>query len=305
MFEQLAQDSTSGASATMRAAALEMARMAETSKAPDPGEFWEELTAACTELISVKREMAPVINFAGEVLSSTQRVILSGLGTEALRGTVAMASERAIERSEMATESVGRKGCGLVEDGVTVATLSTSECVLEVLKQARESGRKFRVLLSESRPALEGVEQARRMAALGIEVVLVVDAALPHRISESGLVLVGADSVTSKEIVCKIGAYPLALAAREYDVPMVAVAPLDRFIPEALAVSQSRLADPNQILSDAPAHLTVENGYFEPVPLDFVRSVVTEKGIFDREEVEEQLRIRPVAPALLQILFPR
>ena len=40
MFEQLALDSISGASAIMRAAAIEMAGMAEASKAADPGEFW-------------------------------------------------------------------------------------------------------------------------------------------------------------------------------------------------------------------------------------------------------------------------
>ncbi len=305
MFEQLALDSTSGASAIMRAAALEMAEMAEASRATDPGEFWEELTTACADLASAKREMAPVINLAGEILSATQRVVLSGLGMEALRGTVAMACERAIERSEMATERVGREGCELVEDGVTIATLSTSECVLAVLRQAHESGRDFRVLMSESRPILEGVAQARLISALGIDVVLVVDAALPHRVFECGLVLIGADSVTSKEIVGKTGAYPLALAAREHDVPMVAAAPLDRFIPEALAGSRNRLADPNQILSDPPAGLTVENGYFETVPLDLVRSVITEKGILGRTEIEERLRSCPVAPALLQILFPR
>ncbi len=305
MFEQLALDSTSGASAIVRAAALEMAGMAETSKAPDPGEFWEELTTACSELVNAKREMAPVINLAGEILSATQRVVLSGLGIEALRGTVAMACERVFELSEMATERVGRNGCELVEEGVTIATLSTSECVLAVLRQAHGAGRKFRVLMSESRPVMEGVAQARLISALGIEVVLVVDAALPRRISECGLVLIGADSVTSKEIVCKTGVYPLALAAREYDVPMVAAGPLDRFIPEALAVSRNRLADPSRILSDPPAHLTVENSYFEAVPLNLVRSVITEKGILDRTEIEERLRSRPVAPALLQILFPR
>ncbi len=305
MFEQLALDSTSGASAIMRAAALEMAGMAEASKAADPGEFWEELTTACTELANAQREMAPVINLAGEILSATQRVVLSGLSIEALRGMVAMACERAIERSEMATERIGRKGCEIVTNDVTIVTLSTSECVLAVLRQARETGRNFRVLMSESRPVLEGVTQARRISALGIEVVLVVDAALPRRISECGLVLIGADSVTSKEIVCKTGAYPLALAAREHDVPMVVAAPMDRFIPEALAGNRNRLADPSQILSDPPAHLTVENGYLEAVPLDLVRSVITEKGILDRTEIEEQLRRRPVAPALLQILFPR
>jgi hypothetical protein len=51
--------------------------------------------------------------------------------------------------------------------------------------------------------------------------------------------------------------------------------------------------------------VTVENRYFERIPLSLVEGIVTEEGILDAEEVSARIMSRPVAPALLEILFPR
>lgn len=305
MFESIANDSTSSASVLTRLAARELAEMAEASDATDPGEFWEELHAACMELVGAKREMASIINLVSQVLSSAERSVLSGVSPDTARRIVYMECNRIWESSETLLEELGLEGAGLVPAGGTVATVSTSESVRAVLAAAVRGGTECRVLVSESRPSNEGVEFGTSLPAWGIPVTLVVDAALPRLVERCQLVLVGADAVSESDFVNKAGTYPLALAAKEAGVPVYVTALLDKIIAEGARGSTDRVWDPSEVLSSPPPGVTVENRYFERIPLSLVEGIVTEEGILSTDEIATKIAARPVAPALLEILFPR
>ena len=305
MFEGIANDSTSSASVLTKLAARELAEMAEASKSTDPGAFWEELHQACRELVAAKREMASIINLVSRVLSATERSVLSGVSSDTARHAVAMECNRIWESAETELEELGLEGAGLVPSGGTVATVSTSESVRAVLAAAVKKGTECRVLLSESRPSAEGVEFGTSLPAWGIPVSLVVDAALPGLVSRCGLVLVGADAVSENDFVNKVGTYPLVLAAREAGVPVYVAALLDKFIPEGARGRPDRVWDPDEVLRTPPPGVTVENRYFERVPLSMVEGIITQDGIVDPGEAASRIAARPVAPALLEILFPR
>ncbi len=305
MFEEIANDATSGASAVTRFAAKRLSELAESSAAEDPGAFWDELLDASRELVAAKREMASIVNLVGRVLAATERIILSGLSPDAARQAVILETSKTWEFGEMLLDDLGGEGARLVPEGGTVATLSASESVRAILVAATADGRQFDVLLSESRPHLEGTTFARALREVGIRSTLVVDAALPRLVRDAGLVLVGADSVSEDEFVNKVGTFPLALAAREAGVPLYVAALGDKFLPRGLRGSPDRARDPDEVLKGAPPGVTPENRYFEAVPLDLVRGIVTECGILKPPEAAEKLVARPVAPALLEILFTR
>ncbi len=105
MFEDLARDNRSGATALTRAAAERLLALAASSKAGDPGTFWDELTEACRELVGAQREMASIVNLAGRVLSAAERVVLSGLSPEVARQAVHVECTRAIECASEALAS--------------------------------------------------------------------------------------------------------------------------------------------------------------------------------------------------------
>ncbi len=301
MFEEIANDTRRGASVLTRLAAHELARMAESSEARDSGAFWDELIAACGELVLAQREMASILNLAGRVLRSAERAVLSGLSHEVVRHAVLIECKLAVEMTDSSLECLGKEGADLVPDDGTVATLSASESVRAVLAEAAGRGKAFNVIVSESRPGGEGVEFAKSLASLNVPSILVADAALPEHVGRSSLVLVGADSVSEADFVNKIGTLPLALAARERDVPLYVATLLNKLIPSALRGEPDRLRDPAEILEDRPTGVAVENRYFEIVPSDLVRGFVTEEGIL----VPAKLALRPTAPALLTLLFPR
>jgi len=304
-FEDLARDHRSGATALTRAAAERLLELAASSTAGDPGTFWNELTAACRELVGAQREMASIVNLAGRVLAAAERVVLSGLSPEVARQAVHVECTRAIECASESLASLAGHGAALVEDGAVVATVSASETVLAVLGAAVDAGRVPRVIVSESRPAREGVSLAAALRERGIASTVVADAALPGLVGRASIVLVGADGVSESDFVNKIGTYPLALAAREAEVPFYVAASLDRFISSALRGRTDRLRDGAEILASPPPGVSVENRTFEAVPLSLTTGVVTEEGVKEPAEVAPVIAGRAVPPALLSILSTR
>src|SRR5437667_215715 len=103
-----------------------------------------------------------------------------------------------------------------------IATISHSGTVREALLHAQRSGLGPRTLVGESRPLLEGRTLATELAAADIPVWLVVDAALPLLLSQAHMVWIGADALTDRGVLNKVGSLALALAAREYSVPLYA-----------------------------------------------------------------------------------
>jgi len=286
-------------------AARELADMVEASEAQNPGEFWEELHSACRELVAAKREMASIINLVSGVLSAAERLVLSGVSSEAARRVVYLECSRAWDSKETQLEELGLEGAGLIPAGGSVATISTSESVRAVLAAAVRSGTECRVFVSESRPSNEGVEFATSLPAWGIPVTVVVDAALPGMVKRCQLVLVGADAVSENDFVNKVGSYPLALAAREAGVPVYVAALTDKLIPSGARGTPERLWEPGEVLERAHSGVSVENRYFECVPLSLVEGVITEGGMLSAEDIPAQIASRPISPSLLEILFPR
>src|SRR5207249_77534 len=91
--------------------------------------------------------------------------------------------------------------------GGWIATLSASGAVRDALLEAHRAGRGPRVLVAESRPRREGRALAAALAAAGIPVWLVVDAALPLVLSQARMVWLGADAITERGVINKVGSF--------------------------------------------------------------------------------------------------
>ncbi|MFQ5341498.1 MAG: translation initiation factor eIF-2B, partial [Anaerolineae bacterium] len=190
----------------------------------------------------------------------------------------------------------------LIRDGATIMTISSSSMVFAALQHAHDAHKHIRVICLESRPQREGVDFARRLAGIGIDVTLVVDAAMAHFMQDVNLVIFGADTVSPRGLVNKIGTYALALAADAHGVPAYSLAGTEKFLPASLLGRfEIEQQDPREILNEpAPAHLDAINLYFDLTPLDFVAGIVTEEGVLTPANVEEMLTGIEVHPALLR-----
>jgi len=99
--------------------------------------------------------------------------------------------------------------------------------LVAVARWCREMNKKIQIYATETRPYLQGTRLTSwEVRQAGFEVALVPDAAIGQLMAkdEVDAVLVGSDRCAQNgDIVNKVGTYPLALMAREYEIPFYAL----------------------------------------------------------------------------------
>ena len=211
------------------------------------------------------RSMASLYNVA-RLFMEAYRAGGPGAAAEAMRMFLDYRSRSSDRIAQVAQEILG--------SGSAVATISYSSNVERILESAGDA--LVRVYVAESRPGGEGVTLARSLRSRGISAVVVPDAAVHTVLGEVDMVLVGADTVTLEPcLVNKVGTLPLALAAREARVPVVAVFEAYKIHPEAVCGDVELVRRP---YPDAPYGIP-EVPIFDRVPGRLVSLQVTEYGI--------------------------
>lgn len=163
---------------------------------------------------------------------------------------------------------------------------------LGVVQALHERGVLDHVYVDETRPLLQGARLTTwELAQQGITHTLVADAAGPSVIARGlvNAVVVGADRIAAnRDVVNKIGTYPLALAARRAGIPFVVAAPestIDAATPTGADV-------PIEVRDDvevtqiggrqiAPDETIALNYAFDVTPADLVTAIVTEERVLE------------------------
>jgi methylthioribose-1-phosphate isomerase len=213
-----------------------------------------------------------------------------------------------LDEDVAANRSIGERGADLLNDllaGTSAATqairvhthcntgslatveLGTALGVLRVLHQRRQLGR---VYVDETRPLLQGSRlTAWELDRLGIDYRVVVDGAGPTVIARGlvDAVVVGADRVAAnRDVVNKVGTYPLALACARAGIPFVVAAPestIDEATPTGSGVEIEARADAEVLewsgVRLAPAGARALNLAFDVTPADLVTAIVTQDRV--------------------------
>lgn len=279
----LRDDVVSGASELARGAADVLRRAVETELTP--GTDVRALVADVgRRILDAQPAMAPLVALVAEAL----RAATGAPAPEEARDAVRKAAEGFTAGMEARAPALAARAAELLPREGDVLTLSSSSTVLRALLHDREA-RQGRVVVLESRPAGEGRNTARSLAAAGVPVLFAVDAAASSMVTSCTAVLLGADSIGDRGVVNKVGSLAVALSAQRADVPVLVAADSSKILPPGFP---QHLADdrPAEQVWAAPAGVTVWNRYFEGVPLDAVTWVITEGGPMRPEELERRRR---------------
>jgi len=249
-----------------------------------------ELTAQCTELaLAVVRSqptMAPLLNLCNRVLGTVQTASLPEEARERIR-TMAGGF---VSQLETSTTRIALHAEPMIEEGMTILTHSHSSAVKKTLLKAHEAGRSFSVVCTESRPIFEGTDLARDLAGIGIPVTLIADAAAFSILQEADMAMVGADSVSQRGVVNKIGTAGLAMAARRKKIPFYVMCGSEKFIPDRLVMIEPTKAV-EELLSPPAPGIAVRNFYFDTTPLEELTALITEEGMQTIADVRHQLSV--------------
>ena len=161
---------------------------------------------------------------------------------------------------------------------------------LGVIRAAVEHGKRLRVLADETRPFLQGARlTAWELWKDDIDVRVISDN-MAGSFMRQGLidaVIVGADRIAANgDVANKIGTYPVAVLAREHDIPFYVAAPfstLDLKIPDGshIPIEQRDPAEVTHIggVRIVPDGVSVFNPAFDVTPHQFITAIITDRGV--------------------------
>ncbi len=163
---------------------------------------------------------------------------------------VRVKSAREVRREvEEANERTARALSELT-DGKRVVTISRSG----IVERALRLGTPAKLYVLVSRPGEEGRITAERLSDL-TEVVLVEDAEMGIAVRNSDLVVCGADALSRRGFVNKVGTLPLMLTAKHFKVRAVTASPLYKLVKDVNA------KHPFEFVDSSLAELVTENGF--------------------------------------------
>ena len=186
-------------------------------------------------------------------------------------------------------------GSNQIKDGDRILTHCHSEHVIAILKTAKKQGKKFEVIVTETRPKYQGMITAKKLLRSGIKVTYCIDAAIGYIMRDVTRVLVGCDAILADgSIVNKIGTFPMAITANKFGIPVVVAGGTYKFDAQTILghLEPVEHRDPAEVVSARTLpKATVINPAFDITPAEFVHSLVTEKGITKPEWVRELAEI--------------
>jgi len=288
------EDRVHGATELSHQALTTLRLLAQTSVTTRSEDLLAELRILGRGLEDARPSMAPLTNLVEKVLQTIERK-KTGLPTlRELKQVVMSVCDELAEESETAVRKIAMNAAQLIQDDVTVLTHSRSRTVTETLKQAMRMGKRIRVIVTESRPLLEGRIVAKELAELGIPVTLIVDSAVGGLMHTADVCVVGADSVLfDGSFVNKTGTYPLAVVAREHGKPLYVVCEKSKFNLRSIFEPRPEIEekDLSEVLPYPMESLvTVRNPYFDTTPAEFVSKFITDEGTLSAGELSTLFR---------------
>jgi methylthioribose-1-phosphate isomerase len=161
---------------------------------------------------------------------------------------------------------------------------------LGVIRAAVENGKRLRVLADETRPFLQGARlTAWELWKDDIDVRVIADN-MAGSFMRQGLidaVIVGADRIAANgDVANKIGTYPVAVLAKQHELPFYVAAPfstLDLNIPDGSHIPIEQ-RDPAEVTHMGgtrmvPEGVSVFNPAFDVTPHQFVTAIITDRGV--------------------------
>jgi methylthioribose-1-phosphate isomerase len=297
--------SVRGAPAIGVAGAYGAALAAHNSAATDPAAFRREVVPQL-EMLREARPTAVNLPWAiDRMLAVLDRV--DGRPVAEQKDSLLAEARRIDEEDVAACRALGRFGAELIPDDSTVLThcnagaLATAGqgTALSVVYAAAEAGKDVRVLSDETRPLLQGARlTAWECQRMGIPVTVLCDNAAGWVLAQGEVdrIVVGADRIAANgDVANKIGTYPLAVMAREHEVPFYVAAPtstLDLSLKSGREIPIEQRA-PEEVttprgLRVTPPGVAALNPAFDVTPHQLVAAIITERGVA-RPPYEESL----------------
>ncbi len=282
LIQSIAMDRYHGAEWLSNAALGTMIAIALNASADDADEFRETLKSYARRIAESRPSMTPITNKLGMFYSR----LPEGAALNELRAAATKSASMIIKESRKDRSRLVENAKSVLGEPETVFTISDSSTVADVVLGVGAKN----VVVTESRPQMEGRNLAERLAGEGVNVLLVVDAAAAMFMESADVAVVGADSVLyDGGFVNKVGTRTVALAARDQGVPFYVVCSTSKFNVMNYLGRGVELEEKDPAEVAELEGVNVRNPYFEVVPGRLVTGIITEMGVMEPLDIRRRM----------------
>ncbi|XP_062215112.1 uncharacterized protein LOC133915805 isoform X2 [Phragmites australis] len=278
-----------------------------------------DLTAKISSYVSFLIECRPLSISMGNAIRFLKNTIAKlphTLSEFEAKASVQSDIDRFInEKIVLADKAIVSHAITKVRDNDVLLTYGSSSVVEMILDCANELGRKFRVIVVDSRPKLEGQGLLRRLVTKGINCTYTHINAISYIMHEVTRVFLGASSILSNGTVySRVGTASVAMVAHAFGIPVLVCCEAYKFHERVQldSICANELSDPDVILNVPGkadlghlknwadnANLQLLNLTYDATPSDYVSMIITDYGMLPptsvpvivREYRKEQLWI--------------
>ncbi|MFA6410960.1 MAG: S-methyl-5-thioribose-1-phosphate isomerase [Candidatus Buchananbacteria bacterium] len=296
-----------GAQAIGAAGASAVVLAANSYKSNNVSNFLKFLNQAAIQIAKTRPTAVNLAWAVKKVMSETK-----GNSVAEIKKNIFIAADKLLNSEMQNNLEIGKYGQVLIKNGARILTHCNAGSLSGVwfgtatapIFAAHLAGKKIKVLMDETRPMLQGARlTAWEMIRAGIDCQLNIDSASGYLMSHGlvDIVIVGADRIVKNgDVANKIGTYPLALMAREHNIPFY-VAAMNSTIDLNLASGKDipiEQRNSDEIIKDilyykkpvAPKGVKAFNPVFDVTPAKLVTGIITEKGIFEAPQIADSLK---------------
>ncbi len=219
---------------------------------------------------------------------SSKKKLLSLRPTEPMMHYVLDLAEKGKSKKEilnhfkLAQEEINKHVFKLIKNNSVLFTHCHSTNVAEALIYSRKKSKKFEIYNTETRPLYQGRKTAKELSKNHIKVTLFVDSAVGVALSKEmktkkvNAVFLGADAITPKGVINKIGSETIAIIAKNNKIPVYIIADSWKYTKTKLPMEQRKI---NEVWDKAPESIKIKNPSFEFIPKKLITGIITEKGL--------------------------
>src|SRR5687767_15212076 len=287
-----------GAPAIGVAAAMGIAVGMTRSRATGTKQFTTEFQKTC-ELMAGTRPTAVNLFWAIERMKkSFAAAAHEGQSVDEIKRRLVDEARAIHDEDVQSCRTMGAHGAELVPSSARILThcnagaLATAGygTALGVIRAAAEQGKTIAVLADETRPFLQGARlTAWELVKDGIDTTVITDnmAGAMMRLGNVDLVVVGADRIAANgDVANKVGTYPVAVLAREHQIPFYVAAPISTVDLKTehgglIPIEERNDREVTHLGSSqlTPGGARIRNPAFDVTPAKYVTAIVTERGI--------------------------
>lgn len=276
-----------GAGRIARAAVAALNEFAQSLHAETARQLYDELVKAGEKLKTARPTAVSLPNAINFIIFAASKAVERRDDPTELKKVVSEASSNFIQTSENAIKTIGEIGAKRIVDGDTVMTHCNSEAAISVLTTAHRMGKKIEVIVTETRPLMQGRSTASILAKRGLDVTLIPDSAVRLYMHKVDKVVVGADAIASNgAVVNKIGTSQIALAAHESRTRFYVAAETYKLSATTMLgeLVEIEHRSPLEVVPSSwrkkNRRVKVMNPAFDVTPPEYIDIIITEQGVY-------------------------